>query len=723
MANFDEIFGEQWKRSVEKICGASESSSLGFSQAWEIATSALKPRPLNEHPPPRDQALVLAAVQRIHKAKMTPFLIDSFLGDLRKCEHFIESEINESMGRYDASQDPNEVAQLIDRLAQWYKHWVPNPNSQSLYKTFQLAFQTHLFSFLPLSFPDAFKALLVETIGQPVESNVIVFQRFEVLGFLDRYESLLASVVYQQIELRVAETCPKEWTSRKLADLRTWLKEKIVPWLAAPYARGARTVEDARAMVSGIISRFDFHVCRTLCDLRIKEIFDIIVDYPDSMDALIDLKECLTRVDQRPQLVTALRKANHKRLLHPGADTKDILSQYVSTIKCLRIVDPPGVLLYKVADPIRRYLRERPDTIRSIVSSLVGEGGDLIDESEQPGPVQTVAEDFSDPNWEPEPIDAGPEFRTSRPSDVITTLVSIYDSKDLFVKELQVLLAQRLLAITDGNFEKERRNIEILKLRFGEAALQVCEVMLKDMTDSKRIDHHIQAQGQSIMHPTVISRHFWPPLQGSRLRMPGQFREIQENYGRGFSAFKPDKRLRWLPHLGEVHLDVELSDRTVSVEVSPLEAAIIELFSSKPVWSMDEISVKLGQLDHVTVQKGLLTWIEHGVVSDQGDNTFRLLEQASTSDVRPAARPMDIIEDTSPVVTTEQQQADQMRIYWQFIQGMLTNIGPMPIERIQGMLRLAPGYDRTVEQLGGFLEAARREGLVLFMGGMWQLNR
>lgn len=57
-------------------------------------------------------------------------------------------------------------------------------------------------------------------------------------------------------------------------------------------------------------------------------------------------------------LLAHLRCRNQKRLLHPGADTKDILLQYVSTIKCLRIVDPPGVLLFKVADPIRRYLRQ-----------------------------------------------------------------------------------------------------------------------------------------------------------------------------------------------------------------------------------------------------------------------------------------------------------------------------------------------------------------------------
>lgn len=42
--------------------------------------------------------------------------------------------------------------------------------------------------------------------------------------------------------------------------------------------------------------------------------------------------------------------------------------------------------------------------------------------------------------------------------------------------------------------QPQRRNIEILKIRFGEAALQVCEVMLRDMTDSRRIDQHVQSQ-------------------------------------------------------------------------------------------------------------------------------------------------------------------------------------------------------------------------------------
>lgn len=104
--------------------------------------------------------------------------------------------------------------------------------------------------------------------------------------------------------------------------------------------------------------------------------------------------------------------SNRRRLLHPGAETKLILTQYVSIIRCLRIVDPQGVLLFKVADPIRRYLRDRPDTIRCIVASLVGDGesGDsLVDENEPIQPInQTQFEDYTDANWEPEPIDAGP---------------------------------------------------------------------------------------------------------------------------------------------------------------------------------------------------------------------------------------------------------------------------------------------------------------------------
>lgn len=99
--------------------------------------------------------------------------------------------------------------------------------------------------------------------------------------------------------------------------------------------------------------------------------------------------------------------------MHPGAETKDVITQYISTIRCLRILDPLGVLLHKVAEPIRRHLRDRADTIPQIVAALV-DGEELQDEND-PASVEPLAftndntvETFWDPKWEPEPVDAAP---------------------------------------------------------------------------------------------------------------------------------------------------------------------------------------------------------------------------------------------------------------------------------------------------------------------------
>ena len=70
-------------------------------------------------------------------------------------------------------------------------------------------------------------------------------------------------------------------------------------------------------------------------------------------------------------------------------------------------------------------------------------------------------------------------------------LVNIYGSKELFVNEYRTLLADRLLAHFHSATEREIRNLELLKLRFGEQQLHYCEVMLKDVADSKRINAHI----------------------------------------------------------------------------------------------------------------------------------------------------------------------------------------------------------------------------------------
>ena len=84
-------------------------------------------------------------------------------------------------------------------------------------------------------------------------------------------------------------------------------------------------------------------------------------------------------------------------------------------------------------------------------------------------------------------------------------LVNIYGSKELFVNEYRTLLADRILTHFSYDTEKEIRYLELLKLRFGESQHHYCEVMLKDVADSKRINTHITEEREK--EPTKIEVH------------------------------------------------------------------------------------------------------------------------------------------------------------------------------------------------------------------------
>lgn len=95
-----------------------------------------------------------------------------------------------------------------------------------------------------------------------------------------------------------------------------------------------------------------------------------------SSPAIEDLRQCLEYTGQHSKLVDSFISSLKYRLLTAGASTNDILHQYVSTIKALKTIDPTGVFLEAVGEPIRDYLRGRKDTIKCIVTMLTdGTGG------------------------------------------------------------------------------------------------------------------------------------------------------------------------------------------------------------------------------------------------------------------------------------------------------------------------------------------------------------
>jgi anaphase-promoting complex subunit 2 len=146
-------------------------------------------------------------------------------------------------------------------------------------------------------------------------------------------------------------------------------------WLRKVYGNHPAATNDLEIQVSK--QKLLHFLYETYTKTRVDEFFNIIIgknyksnyqqsklqvlfftEFPESQPALEDLGICLQKTDLRSYLTTKLQSALETRLLHPGANTVDILITYVAAIRALRLLDPSGVLLDTVTTPVRQYLRQ-----------------------------------------------------------------------------------------------------------------------------------------------------------------------------------------------------------------------------------------------------------------------------------------------------------------------------------------------------------------------------
>jgi anaphase-promoting complex subunit 2 len=88
--------------------------------------------------------------------------------------------------------------------------------------------------------------------------------------------------------------------------------------------------------------RLTYLLLETLGMLRCSDMFDIVIDFPDSTPALSDLATCLQHTSLAGHFAATFRSALQARLLHAGAATSDIIHTYVSTIRAMQAVDSSG---------------------------------------------------------------------------------------------------------------------------------------------------------------------------------------------------------------------------------------------------------------------------------------------------------------------------------------------------------------------------------------------
>ena len=400
---------------------------------------------------------------------------------------------------------------------------------------------------------------------------------------------VVADLICRQMAERVDAVCQAGFTRGAVGRLDAWCEALLADW--------RRLLGDATEL-EAVRPRAVAFMYQMFARRRIAQLFDIIVDFPDSGPALEDLRVCLQRSRLRAELVTSLRQAVATRLLHPAANTEDILSAYVSAVRALRLLEPAGVLVDLVGEPIRQYLRGRDDTVRCIVASLTEEGGGPLADELVRGEPATVPADADMTDWEtwtPYPRDAppAPDAAASSQADIISMLVNIYGSKNTFVKEYRKLLADRILKQTTYDLDRELKYLELLKRRFGDAELHECDVMLKDLFNSHRINWHIHSEESRRLrkqteptpaatapavptapdafpvHSLILSAQFWPDFREETLVLPESYERCLDEYTREYQTLKGNRTLCWKRHLGTVELEIELAGRTLELSVHP----------------------------------------------------------------------------------------------------------------------------------------------------------
>ncbi|CAB3380958.1 Hypothetical predicted protein [Cloeon dipterum] len=392
----------------------------------------------------------------------------------------------------------------------------------------------------------------------------------------------------------------------------------------------------------------------------------------------------------RLYLTTKLQNSLEVRLLHPGANTVDILITYVAAIRALRLLDPSGVLLDTVTTPIRQYLRQREDTVRCVVTNLTEEGPSELAEELAKGNALDEAVDSDDDmedwtNWQPPPVDADPtdSGQSKRSSDIISMLVSVYGSKELFVNEYRILLADRLLSQFNCNTDKEIRYLELLKRRFGDSQLHYCEVMLKDVQDSKRMNSHLHSCPDVTMcskdfpcTAIILSAQFWPPFKEENLEVPPIVKEHLDDYTKAFEALKGNRTLSWKPHLGYVNLDIELKDRTLNLTVSPIHATIIWHFQEKPQWTIEDLS-QVMQISGTLLRRKISFWQSQGILREQSPDVFVLMEEGAAR-AGSTGRSADHVacedeEMESALASAHEQREGELQVFWSYIVAVLVD--------------------------------------------------
>ncbi|KEG13357.1 anaphase-promoting complex subunit 2 [Trypanosoma grayi] len=362
---------------------------------------------------------------------------------------------------------------------------------------------------------------------------------------------------------------------------------------------------------------------------RIASFWDVVVEYPDSMPTLQDLRLCLLRCADdtlRSELIQTAKRMLASRLHRAGTRTEDILAILMGMIHSLCVLlsknDQSSVIFTIVGDTLE-HLKKRKDCVSAVVQAITQPSANSVlhvDLQNYSSNDFAAGADGGDKENEDDALlmaGQSPVSMQDRP-DVLRVLLSAISVSSL-VEEYRQVLASQLLGKRMHDFDTtaEEEVLERLKCAFGEDVLAPCVVMIRDIQASRRYTLHMkEVYQQSVaeglpqekqrdwpLSLDVLSTTSWPKLSacfpsGEVQPVPDKYNphpqlsSVMESVMELYKDMKANQRLEWILSQGSVSL--ELKQKETSTGAMIAATYDLSLFSASLVLYVRDISSELG---------------------------------------------------------------------------------------------------------------------------------
>lgn len=331
----------------------------------------------------------------------------------------------------------------------------------------------------------------------------------------------------------------------------------------------------------------------------------------------------------------------------------------------MKVIEPELYLFELLSSPIKDYLKQRKDTMRWIVTTILSEEDQNLKDDLGKQYIKSYNnkdnnydylssdEDLeSAEKWEPQKFSESKLIIRNKNADIISTLVNIFGSPEKFMEQYKRMLAERCVSEDNFLLENEIKNLLLLKRKFGETLLHGCDIIIKDFKDSLRINNLIQktshVQDEFNLKCLIINKNFWPfkdtslfdikeceedntsPIGGKPILRTEKFDSHLnkldtkfEKYKKEYMKHKFSRTLDFYTNLGYVDLTLQFENCEVKFRVTPLAAVLIKLFdedlipdeSTQRKLDLDALSEKL-KCNPNTLKKKLNFWVNSGVLTE-----------------------------------------------------------------------------------------------------------